>query len=346
MTFYINGKFLQDENLAGVGRYGVEVIPRLLACFPKAQILAPKNIPKKWKETFPLVQFGRFRGAAWEQFDLPLFLRGKKEKLLNVANTAPLSYQHNFTVVHDIISLTNPEWYSLKARLYFRMLQPGSIRNSKHLFTVSHFSKREILRHFQLPSNHITVTPSAAGDFWRVDRSQKNQEGRYLLAVSSLDPRKNFSSLIKAFLKLKDNDLKLIIVGGSDKTFPQLKLPIPSEKAHLVKFTGFLPDEQLRHLYSHALAFVFPSLKEGFGAPAIEAMQCGCPVIASDIPVLHEICAEAALFADPYSIPSLREQIERLINDSALCSQLQQKGFKRAADFSWDLTAQEVSKRL
>jgi len=345
IPFYINAKFLQDAQLSGVGRYGLEIACRLHQAFPKAPLLVPKNVPQKWFDLLPLQKIGRLHGAAWEQIDLPLYLRNENVPLLNLANTAPLFYRNNALVIHDVLALTNPHWYSRKARFYFSLLLPRCARSSSCLISVSDYSRSEIARIFKISKEEILVAPCSAGDFWKPDLST-NTEGRYILGVSSIDPRKNFATLIRAFLLLDDPSLRLFIIGNRHKAFASSNLQIPKEAINRVIFRGFLSDVELRKLYTHAEAFVFPSLAEGFGIPPLEAMRCSCPVIVSDIPVFRENYQEAALYIDPLNAQEIADTIADLLNNFPMRQNLIRKGLERSLAFSWDATAETILSAL
>lgn len=341
--FLINARFLQEEHPTGVGRFGLEIVRRIHKKFPDVPLLAPFNIPEKWTKLFPLTQFGRLKGAAWEQIELPLFLRGEKRVLLNVANTCPLAYSHNATVIHDLIPLTHPQWYSRQARFYFRFMLPRVARRSLHLFTVSVATKLELQELLQVTDDRMTVASNCAGEEWSPDKNKPKYAEAYFLAVSSLDPRKNFRRLIEAFRKLNVPNLKLVIAGSAHKAFSEWLGDCDTSN---VIFTGYLSDEELRNLYTHAEAFLFPSLKEGFGIPPLEAMRCGCPVITSALPVFREVCGDAALFIDPENVESIREGMLTMLQNRSMRAQLIEKGTKRAQFFSWEKSAEIISNKL
>ncbi len=345
IPFYINAKFLQDAQLAGVGRYGLEIATRLHKAFPQAPLLTPKNIPQKWLDLLPLEKIGRFQGAAWEQIDLPLYLRNQNVPLLNLANTSPLFYRNNALVIHDVLALTYPHWYSRKARFYFSLLLPRCARSSSCLISVSDYSRSEIARIFKISKDDIILAPCSTGDFWKPDLST-NTEGRYILGVSSIDPRKNFATLIRAFLLLDDPSLRLFIIGNQHKAFASSKLKIPKEAVKRVIFKGFLSDIDLRKLYTHAQAFLFPSLAEGFGIPPLEAMRCSCPVVVSDIPVFRENYQDAALYIDPLNDQEMANTISHLLNNFQMRENLIRKGLERSASFSWDESAKTILSAL
>lgn len=342
---YINVRFLQ-ENLTGVGRFGYEVCKRLKLYLPSIQFVAPRNIPKQYVDELGIHTFGSLKGALWEQTELPLFLFKNKHILLNLANTCPVLYRNNCIVIHDIIPLTNPEWYSLQARSYYKLLLPLSIKSSRIVVTVSEANKKEIHALLGTPLEKIRVVSNAVSDFWK-PVNEKPLFENYLLTVGSLDPRKNLKRLIQAFLSLEDKSLKLVIVGHKHKAFAAEEFSLSTEDSERIIFTGYMSDEEVRNLYSNALLFVYPSLKEGFGIPPLEAMKCECPVVASRIPSVNEVCADAVEYIeDPLDPDSIHSALYKVLSQNALRQELKTKGLARASTFNWEDTAQKIAQIL
>lgn len=345
MKLIVNVRFLQ-ENLTGVGRFGYEVCKRLMTHFSQIQFVAPKNIPQHYVEELNIHTFGKLKGALWEQIELPLFLARNRSTLLNLANTCPIFYSNNCLVIHDIIPLTNPEWYSLQARFYYRTLLPLAIRSSRTVITVSKANKKEIHELLGTPLEKIHVVSNAVSDFWQ-PVNEKPLYDHYVLAVGSLDPRKNLKRLIQAFLQLPDKSLKLVIVGHKHKAFAAEEFSLSAEDSERIIFTGYMSDEEVRNLYSNALLFVYPSLKEGFGIPPLEAMKCECPVVASRIPSINEVCAASVEYIeDPSDVHSIYSALAKVLSEQELRQELRTKGLARASTFTWEDTASKIAKIL
>lgn len=162
----------------------------------------------------------------------------------------------------------------------------------------------------------------------------------YLLALGSMDPRKNFAGLIKAWNQCVEEEpltgYTLAIAGGRNVNFQALDIIQPPSS---VQFLGYVDDEDLAPLYSGAEAFLFPSLFEGFGLPVIEAMSCHTPVLTSSTTALSEIASGAAVTVNPHSVEQIKDGILRLINSSSLRQSLVECGLKRAQKFDWDKSA-------
>jgi glycosyltransferase involved in cell wall biosynthesis len=228
---------------------------------------------------------------------------------------------------------------------------PRLTQKARHVLTVSEFSRREILDLLKPNPEKVTVVPNAVSTTIArlANEVTENRYGRYVLAVSSLDPRKNFSTILDAFARLPKSDCQLVLVGSESVIFidPGLKKQI--EQIPNAVFTGYLGDRELVALYRHAICLVYPSIYEGFGLPPIEAMACGCPVIVSRTTSLPEVCGNAALYCDPYDPQDWADKISEIIGNPTLSNDLRLRGFSQIRRYSWEKSAQsilDVVKRL
>jgi glycosyltransferase involved in cell wall biosynthesis len=164
--------------------------------------------------------------------------------------------------------------------------------------------------------------------------------GRFILSVGTIEPRKNLPTLFEALKHLSLGEVKLVVVGlrgwYSHKIFARLKGLGVDER---VMFTGFVPDEDLPALYSLAEAFAYPSLYEGFGLPALEAMACGTPVVCSDSSSLPEVVGDSAIMVAPRDVGGWKEALERLLTSAELKGVLRERGLRRASRFTWEAAA-------
>lgn len=336
---YVNGRFL-TRPMSGVERYAYKVCkamsslgqPFTLVC-PKTQIQSCYDI-----SNFQIEFYGYGNSHLWEQVVLPFFFINKKDfLLLNFTGLGPIGVANKVMTIHDLSFLENPKWFSKSYYWWYKMMTPLAVRTSKHVLTVSEFSKSEILRFYPfLKSDNVTVAYGAADEAFHVDDTRKSSVEPFVLAVSSLDPRKNFSSLIEAFHGIKE--AKLYIAGAYNRVFTSNNLD--TQQLSNIKFLGRVSDSELLQLYNQARCFVFPSVYEGFGLPPIEAMHCGCPVLASDIHVLREVCGDAAVYFNPYDIQNMRDTIEQFLHASADdCLSMKERGFTNAKRFNWERTA-------
>ena len=353
----INSSFLALK-LRGINRFAIEISRQLKLLLPDTTFIAPESIlnnqytlgikPKIYKKDIriPVKQV-----VFWEQLDLISYLKKNNNPLLlNLTNTAPVIYKNQIVTIHDLMFLHNPAWYSKKHYYFYKNLFYLIAHNSLKVVTVSEFSKKELIKHFKLDKNKIEVIYNAVSPYF-VDLAYDipNKYGEYILAVSSLDPRKNFKGLIEAYNKLKLKGIKLLIVGEkgtilSQKSFNGLINNNPN-----IVFTGHVTDKELAGLYKNAKLFVFPSLCEGFGIPPIEAMACGCPTVVSNAASIPEVCADASYYVDPNSIDSIAKGIYEVLKDESIQKELVNKGLVRVKAFSWKDSAQkyvDIIKRL
>ena len=175
----------------------------------------------------------------------------------------------------------------------------------------------------------------------------------YFLFVGNAKPNKNIRRMLEAYAVFRENsseEIALAIVGKKDGLLTGVEgldnLMDSLGLGSSVCFTGFVADEDLPILYSAARAFVFPSLYEGFGLPPLEAMACGCPVIASDAASMPEVCGEAALYVNPYDIQDMAATLQNLASSAQLADRLVNDGFRRVKNFSWDMAAASIGNRL
>lgn len=347
ISLAVNCRFL-SQRLTGAQRGAIELCKQIKRLDPSVAFLAPKNILyKDLAEILGVTIIGKLTGHLWEQFDLPKFLRKQGQPvLLNLCNMAPLWYPRNVVTIYDLAPFRNPAWFSLAFRTYYRFMIPIIAKKALKVFTGSTFSKQEIIELLGMPENHVKVIPLAvpANISRLANKSFTHENGKYVLAVSSIDPRKNFSRLVRAFLQLKLPNTKLILVGGRNRLFSDTKLQAALQNAENVVFTGYIQDAELVSLYQNALCLVYPSLYEGFGLPPLEVMACGCPVIVSKAASLPEVCGDAAYYVDPYDVDSIAEGIYEVATNEQLRKTLIEKGTKRVAMFSWEKSAQQLLK--
>jgi len=265
--------------------------------------------------------------------------------------------------VHDVIADHHPEliFPNAKARIFWKLKQNIAVRQADLIATVSEYSKKQIAEYFKLPDTRLRIISEGARPVFRVLESSEETgetlaryglkpDERFLLYVGGISPHKNLSTLVTAFEKLStvQTDVKLVLVGDYKddpffSAYPSLKKQVAeSNLENRVIFTGFIPDEDLAHLYNTAELLVFPSLEEGFGLPAIEAMSCGTPVAASDCSSLPEVLGAAGRFFDPRDAVQMAETVGRILNDERERRAMREAGLKRAEQFMWKKAAEET----
>jgi len=343
---FINGRFL-TQPMTGVNRYAYQLCKAMAAAGHPFVLVCPKAPFHDSYDTndFHIVRYGVGSSHFWEQCVLPFFFLGKRNYLLmSFTGLGSILVRPKIMTIHDLAFLKNPSWYTRSYYLLYRFLTPLAVRTSRHVITVSEFSKQEILRFYPfIDEQRISVVYNAADS--TVFRPSVESEVQtidtkpFVLAVSSIDPRKNFSRLIQAFKGI--SNCQLLIVGKYSPVFKQ-QGGLDEHDPH-IRFLGRVTDDELLQLYNTASCFVFPSLYEGFGLPPLEAMACGCPVLASDIPVIREVCADAAWYFTPTDPDAIRSTIQRFLNSPAsVREQLRQQGFRNITRFSWKQSAEKI----
>lgn len=255
------------------------------------------------------------------------------------------------TVIYDMTYLRFPETMNESNLRRIRRDIDYSVARSDKIVTISEFSKSEIHKLLQVPQEKIGVVYSAPSimtgisDFQMVQERLKVQKP-YLLYVGTIEPRKNLIRLIQAFDWLKKEKQiphQLILAGGGGwKTEEIHQAAEAAQFAREIQFTGYLSSEEKNALYQNADALVFPSLYEGFGMPPLEAMLFECPVICSDVASLPEIVGEAAELVDSLDVQAIADGIWHVLSDINYRNSLIAKGVQRAAQFSWDRSAEKI----
>ena len=331
----INARFL-TQNITGVQRFAIEIAKQLKILYGNDLIfVSPKNIiHKELAKELDVKIIGNFTGHLWEQISLPKYLKQNGNSLLlNLANTAPLLYANKIVTIHDLAFLHHPEWFSKKFTLVYNFLLPNIANHSKHILTVSQYVKDDISKSYKIEPNKIDIIYNSYSNMFKKLPFEKED---YVLAVGSIEPRKNLIALIDIF---KKTDMKLLIVGQKNKVFSEFNLEkLPKN----IIFTGYVDDKELVELYNKAKIFVYPSLFEGFGIPPLEAQACGTPVICSNVTSLPEVGGDSVLYCDPYDVNDIADKIMLLLEDKSLQNELIQKGYENLERFSWEKSAKKI----
>lgn len=320
------------------------------------------NFPRSVKIVVTSVKWHSFA----EQIIMPFLLYREKLDLVHFPYfNVPIFYFKKFVVtIHDLTinkfktgKATNLPliFYYLKL-FFYHLLMYFAVKRACRIITVSQSVREEIIKTYNADEEKVRVVYN--GGELEEELEERGNHGnrgnevngeKYILYVGNLHPHKNLKTLILAYDELlkdeKYQDIKLIIVSPFDffylKLFDFLKNLKLENK---VVFTGPVKNYKLHEFYKNAVCFVFPSFSEGFGIPGVEAMSLGCPVVASDIPVFHEVYASACLFFKPNNPVDLKEKIEIIINNPQKRSDLISLGLTQAKHFSWDLAGKEILK--
>ncbi|MDB5149465.1 MAG: hypothetical protein JWQ57_3485 [Mucilaginibacter sp.] len=341
MMVVINARFL-TQKLTGVQRFAIEIARQLKTMMPGVIFVAPSNIiHHEVAALLGAIVIGKRKGVTWEQIDLPLYLKkNNKPLLINLCNVAPLFYNNQVITIHDVAFLVNPQWFSKNFVRFYKFLMPRISKKAKLIFTVSDFSKAEIIRYLHADAAKIKVVYNSVSEL-PSPAPVKTNYGKYILAVGSIDKRKNILNLMQAFGLIKHKGFKLIIVGDNNDIFNNKGND--NLKTHQdIVFTGRVNDQELAGLYAGAWLFAYPSLYEGFGIPPLEAMAYGCPTLVSDIGSLREVCGEASIYVNQLNAADIAKGINLLIDDAALRDTLVKNGKQNIKRFSWDTSARQI----
>lgn len=292
-----------------------------------------------------------------EQFRVPMCLRREAVDLFHAPHYVlpPLSRRRSIVTIHDCIHLMFPQYLPSRAAYYYaRTFLWNAARQADRILTVSHASKRDILRFLRVPEERVTVIYNAIDErFWveppadevaRV-RERYQLERPFVLYAGNIKPHKNLERLIDAFhqVRLRGHDLTLLIIGDEISKYTTLRRAVHRYQLHkYVRFFGFVPDQTLAILYRLAGVFVFPSLYEGFGLPPLEAMASGTPVITSNVSSLPEVVGDAAILIDPYDAGAIADALCRVSEDADLRADLSARGLARAREFSWERSVRQI----
>lgn len=262
--------------------------------------------------------------------------------------------------MHDTLALAHPElvFPTRRGRLAWLLKEHAAARWADRIVTVSETSRRELRDWFRLSDDRLRVVSEAPDPVFRPVRPGPESDRvlrkhgitsdeRFLLYVGGLSPHKNLPRLIEAFARVDAPDARLILVGDIKDVFhthvPVLRESIAREGLEgRVHLPGYVPDDELVHLYSRAYALVQPSLMEGFGLPAVEAMACGLPVVSSRAGSLPEVVGDASLFFDPTDVASIASALDAILTDRPRRNHLAGLALDRSSHFSWDRAARAL----
>lgn len=354
-VIFLNGRFL-DQPVTGVQRFAVEITKAMdnLAArgeWPETVVLAPPLRADSGRRfrSLQMRRVGRTRGHLWEQIELPGTTR--RGVLISLGNTAPvLAGRRQVVVIHDAGVFDTPESYSLKFRAWYKTLQWGLVRTGVRIATVSDFSRRRIAARLGLDPAGIAILSEGADHILRVPPDPETLQryglapGRYALVVASRVAHKNLGMLQEVAAALKQRGIVIAVAGGDNA---QIFRDVADRSFELR--LGRVSDGELRALYQHAACFLFPSRYEGFGLPPVEAMACGCPVLAVGGGAVEEACRDGALYFRSDDGASLARSVTRLLDEPGLAAAVRANGLDRTRALSWEASARvlgEVVKTL
>jgi len=330
-----DGRCLRHEHVGGVQRYACELLAALRKRGSPVEPIYPRSRSTAGRQL-------------WEQFVLPRASRFF-DALLCPANIAPVHLPPRLRLIvtlHSLAFLRFADSYSPAFRTWYRWMIPRILARADGVLTVSCSTADEIAKEYPFCAGKLHVTPLAASSAFRPVPGLIREQA--ILYVGDLSRIKNLHRLLEGFAQIaRDIPHMLWITGGvSGPVFappPSWGEVIARIEPDRIRFLGPVVNvAELRNLYCKAEILAMPSLYESFGLPAVEAMACGLPVLASEIPALRETVDSAALLIDPTDTDAIAEGLYRLANDPILRAELSRHGLERAAAFSWDRCAAQT----
>jgi glycosyltransferase involved in cell wall biosynthesis len=339
----IDATLLRPDRLTGVERYAASLIGSLAELARGELVLFTNSDPPAPLSRLP-VELVRAPAPAprvlLDQAWLPAAaLRAGVRLLHTLAFPTPVLWRGRSVVtVHDATPWLYPETISTGMRFYYRPLFPQALRRASAICTVSEAARSDLVRAAGVAPERVRVTPNGVSeDFFRA-RAPDGPRTPYLLAVGTVEPRKNLAALLDAFrlLRREGRDLELLLAGRSGWGSA---LPL-GDLAPYVRRLGQVPDAELPALYAGASCFVLPSLYEGFGLPLAEAMAAGVPAVASDIPALRELGGDAVGYAPPNDPAAMAKSIGEALDGGERTRERAARAHDRVRRFTWRACAE------
>jgi glycosyltransferase involved in cell wall biosynthesis len=290
----------------------------------------------------------------WEQYYLPKAVKEYGVEILHcTSNTSPIFINVPLVLtLHDIIYLekwnfTQGTTYQIFGNLYRRWNVPKAVKLAKHILTVSNFENDRIKSYFNLTNNQVSTAYNGVGNHFspvtdKIElaraKKQYNLPDDYMFFLGNTDPKKNVIGVLKALSTLKKKNLlksKLLMLDINRNYLQGLMKQINDESLmDDIVFSGYVPNKDLPAIYSQAKLFLYPSLRESFGIPLLEAMACGAPLITSNTSSMPEIAQNSAVFVNPFNPDEIAEAIIQVQNDEQLREDLRIKGFERVKELT------------
>jgi len=270
----------------------------------------------------------------------------------DLAQVGPFIFRNhykNIETIYDLTPIRFPKYHTYSSYYRTKLGLPLIINNVDHFITISQNTKRDLIDLYKVKPDRITTIYLASDQiFKKLSFSSKDYliplgiKKPYLLFVGTIEPRKNIMALLKAFnsVKIEIKKLQLVIVGKRGWKC-QAIVDIIENNRDIIWKTN-VKDEDLLYLYNNAEALIFPTFYEGFGLPVLEAMTCGCPVVVSNINIMHEIVEKAGIYIETHEILTIIDAIKSIINNPNVKNVLIEKGLKQAKKFSWEKCAKET----
>lgn len=368
MKIGIEGQRLFRQKKHGMDMVALELIRNLQAIDKKNDyvIFVKNDVDHCLKSTpnFNIVEVASAPYPIWEQINLPAAAKKAHCDLLHcTSNTAPVFTSMPLIVtLHDIIYMESLSVlkkgftsYQKFGNMYRRYVVPQVVRKSARIITVSEFEKKRIGDFFHVDDHKLRAIYNGVSEHFKpiTDKVYLNEikakyqlPDKFFFFFGNTDPKKNTPGVLKAlslFLNSSDEKIPLVMLDFDRTELSKIINEIGDPKLQdYIKLTGYVPNSELPALYALSTIFLYPSLRESFGIPMLEAMACGIPVITSNTSSMPEVGGNAALFIDPFKPEEITAAIKKLLSDPSLCETLIRNGFDNAQRFSWNIMAENV----
>lgn len=338
---------------SGIGTYIRNIVPRVVSALTECQfrLLIPAELKNTQLFSGNNVEIYRSKSGIYslsEQLELLRFARGSRGLVWSPHYIIPVFGQmQQLTVIHDTFHLSMTHYLrGYHQKLYARLMFEVVKRRSTHIICVSEFTASELKRHLGIPDRRVTIIHNGVDESWSsISKSAEIHPKPYIVFVGNVKPHKNVCRLMNAFTRISHKIPHDLLIVGQTKGFilPDYDAQkVATMHADRIRIIGQVSDTSLQQLVSQADLLVLPSLYEGFGLPALEAMACGCPVAVSNRASLPEVCGNAALYFDPEDEESISSVLACLVDDAGQRNRLIRLGYARARNFSWERAAKRT----
>lgn len=362
MTIYIDVSAAVNSR-AGLGRYTRSLVQAMLDIMDSPPTLfynrtSKASLPPEW-EMVPrrsirlgykpwrmLVWQGQLLHSSFKRLTPGVSLFHATEHLL-----LPLGDVPSVLTVHDLIYKLFPQHHKRLNYWFLNAAMPLFVRRADAIIAISQATKNDLMRYYHTPDHKITVVHEAAAPHFqpvssaqvaRV-REKYNLPPRFLLAVGTIEPRKNLSRVVESLTALRrtHRDLKLVVVGARGWLYDDF-FALAEQQEDAVQLLGYVPDEDLPAVFRAAAVYVMASIYEGAGLPIVEAMACGVPVVSSRTSSLPELGADVPRYFNPYDVKNMTDVLDMVLSDDQMRAEMAAAGPARAARFSWERTARQT----
>ncbi len=317
---------------------------------------------------FKIIELSGGPYPTWEQFALPKAAKAEECDILHcTSNTAPVNTKIPLIItLHDIIYLESISilkkggtWYQKMGNMYRRYVVPKNVKKSKKIITVSNFERDRIKKFFKHPAEdeRLVAVYNGVSEYFKpiddqseLDRVKElyNLPDEFIFFLGNTDPKKNTPNVLKAysdFIKQSNKKIPLVMLDFGKTYLEKLLSDIgDTDLINHIQLTGYIKNTDLPAIYNLCQLFLYPSLRESFGIPILEAMRCGTPVITSNTSSMPEISGRKAHIVDPYLPEEITKGIFKILQNEEYRNQLIKDGLKQAEKFSWKAMAENVLK--